>query len=525
MELISRDKLILLLITIMLVLAGCKDSLVMEDFLIGSEFYNKAGYFIGNTKVDFTVKLAEDLLVEGFEQDVVYQWSCNGGEIISKDKNTITYLTPQIPGDYYINVRVINNRDKDEEINYKFPFAVRGNYPDKVFLKEVENKSVESGVQISWSPYPKDDFYAYKILRSNNLYIDNKLEVIAEIENPRSTSYVDYEVASDQHYTYQIMVINRLGYFSLSNERIIKTWSTGTKEISIEENLVDIIKDPIRSRFYISNKSQEQLLVLDSQREEIIKRVQLDIIPNKLLLSRDNNSIFSFSPESKELVEIDLLTWQIHKYNFHEKIMDIAINEDYLYLSLKGEYNLLKFNIKEKKIESKIKLSRKGRLLSGERIAFIRDKYLLIDDSFGDVLIYSLDNLSQPISNLGILSIKKFILAKLSEEELLYIIGEYPDYVKVIGIDEDFNQNFKEVLSTASYPRDFVLDNQNGLLFIVCDDKSICTFSTKDNTLVDKISLKNYIYRIDLDIENKQIYLLTSSSELTKNNIVVIDYE
>jgi hypothetical protein len=366
---------------------------------------------------------------------------------------------------------------------------------------------------------------AYKILRSNNLYIDNKLEVIAEIENPRSTSYVDYEVASDQHYTYQIMVINRLGYFSLSNERIIKTWSTGTKEISIEENLVDIIKDPIRSRFYISNKSQEQLLVLDSQREEIIKRVQLDIIPNKLLLSRDNNSIFSFSPESKELVEIDLLTWQIHKYNFHEKIMDIAINEDYLYLSLKGEYNLLKFNIKEKKIESKIKLSRKGRLLSGERIAFIRDKYLLIDDSFGDVLIYSLDNLSQPISNLGILSIKKFILAKLSEEELLYIIGEYPDYVKVIGIDEDFNQNFKEVLSTASYPRDFVLDNQNGLLFIVCDDKSICTFSTKDNTLVDKISLKNYIYRIDLDIENKQIYLLTSSSELTKNNIVVIDYE
>jgi len=523
MELLSRDKLIFLLIIIMLILTGCKDELVIDDFLIGSQFYNKAGYFIGNTKVEFTVKLAEDLLVEGFDQNLLYKWSSNGGEIISQDENKITYLTPQIPGDYYINVIITDN--KDQELSYKFPFAVRGNYPQKVFLKEAENKSIESGVKISWSSYTKNDFYAYKILRSNNLYIDNNLKVIAEIDDSYSTSYIDHEVEANQHYTYQIMVINRLGYFSLSNDRIIETWSKGTKEIPIEDNLVDIVKDPVRSRIYISDKSKKQLLVLDSEREEIIKRVQLDIMPHKLMLSEDNRFILSFSPGTKELLQIDLLTWQIYKYNIDEKILDIAINENYAYLSIKGEYNLLKLDIKQKKIEDRFKLSRQGRLLSGDRISFIREDYLLIDDSLGDVLIYSLDDLSHPISDLGILSIDKLILSKFGKEDLLYTISEYPDYVKAISIDRDFNSNFEKTFSTGAYPRDFVLDNKNSLLFVVCDDKSIYIFSTKDNSLIDKISLKNYIHHLDLDVNNKKIYLLTSSSELTKNNIVIINYE
>ncbi|OCL27334.1 hypothetical protein U472_07695 [Orenia metallireducens] len=523
MELLSKNKLIILLVIIILILTGCNDSLVIDDFVIESEFYNKAGYFIGNTKVEFTIKLVQEVLIEGFNQGLDYKWSSNGGEILSQKQNKIIYLTPQIPGDYYISV-IITDR-KDQEINYKFPFAVRGSYPEKVTLKEVENRSIESGNLIRWSSYMKDDFYVYKILRSNNLYIDNNLEVIAEIGDPKLTSYIDYEIEGNQYYTYQIMVINKLGYFSLSNEKMIETWSKGIKEIAIEDNLIDIVKDPKRTRCYISNKGQKQLLVLDSKREKIIKRIQLDIIPKKLILSKDNNFIFTFSPDSKQLIQIDLITWKIHKYNFDEKIIDVAIGNKYAYLNVKGEYNLLKLDIKEKKIDDRFKLSNKGRLLSVERVIFIRDKYLLIDEVFGDVLIYSLDDLSQPISNLGILSIKKLILSSLEEKDLLYIITEYPDYVKVVGIDKDFNLNFIENLTTDSYPRDFAFDNQNNLLFVVGDDKSIYTFSIKDNTLVDRVSLKNYIYQIDLDIDNKKIYLLTSSSKLTKNNIVIINYE
>ncbi|WP_018247398.1 PKD domain-containing protein [Orenia marismortui] len=512
----SNQKLLIILLVLIFIL-GCRDPLVVGDFIVDSEFYHQRGYLIGNSRVKFKIKLAQN-----FSQNIRYQWTTNGGQFLSQDGNEAVYYSPQTPGDYNINV-VISDKLGNQS-TYNFPFSVKGAYPERVVLKEITTKSVESGIKIEWSKYLENDFYAYKIFRSKNTYIDDKPQVIAEIDSQGQHSYIDYEVDPSQVYTYQIMVINRYGYFSLSNEKVLKTWQAGVKEIETRNLLSDILTDPIRPKVYVSDMSNNKLLVLDSNKEKIIKEIKLSISPKKMFLSKDNNFLFLISSKSKNLLQVNLNNYTKKSHFFNNQIKDITISDNYIYLNTEGAYNLIKFNILTGKVEGKFKLRRREELVNGEDIKAIGDEYLVVDEIFGDVLLYELNDFDQPIKNLAIDSIQSIVGLKVNDNYYLYNINEYLDYVKEFVLKANLDLKLKNTFVTQAYPKDFYIDEIEKLLFIISDNKTISIFSTEDYNLKNNIKFKNYLHHIAVDNKKKKIYLITSSIKSTENNIVVVNY-
>lgn len=505
-----------LLVLVLLVLSGCNQSLVINDFNVDSAQYNQAGYFLPKRIVKFSVNIenAKDKTLD-------YKWTANGGKILEKKQSEIEYLTPNVPGDYTLFLTV--KGQGGEQIQHEFSFTVKGDYPPEVSLHGLNTTSVKSGIEITWSKYPKDDFYTYKILRSNNNFIDGKAEVIATITNKEQTSYIDYNINPKQVYSYQVMVINSSGYLSISNEKMIETLPQKITKIDLQGQLSDLVVNGARSELYLNNSEENTLLVLDAQTQEVKNKIEGDFEVERLFLGKANKYLFAVGDNKKRLLQIDLDDFSQQKFSFSAQIKDISLTTERIYLAVTGEYNLFKFNIAEGKITEKLKITHNDNLINASQIDVLDEEYLFIDKVFGESLIYQLDNLKQPISKFDIGIVKNSIFCEIDGESCLYVANTHHPLQAYSGIKSG-QVKLKNKFDQISTPNDFAVDEEQRRIFAAVD-KMIYIYSLDDNQLLDKIKLSHYINRLAWDQSQNKLYLLTSQINQSNFNLMIADLD
>ena len=505
---------VVLILLVLLTLSGCNDSIIINDFNVDSKLYNEQQYFMPKQVVKFSVDIQNNNSGE-----LNYKWTANGGQFLEQGKAEVNYKTPNIPGDYNLFLTVSNN--SGEQINHQFSFTVKGNYPDKVSLLNVSTTSVNSGIKIDWTEYPKDDFYTYKILRSNNHFIGADAEVVASINNQKRSSYIDYDIKAKEVYSYQVMVINNDGYLSVSNEKMIKTLPEQIKKIDLPEELSDLVVSSTKSKLYINSSDQKNLLVVDLDSYQIETKLDLDIKVEKMLVDQKNDFLFMLGANNT-LLRVNLSDYSQTKFDFKTKLKDISLTEDYLYLATTGEYNLIKFNIKENKIVDKFAVAADNNLINPSQIDNLAGQYLFIDKVFGGSLIYQLENLTKPIANFDIGIVKKSIFSKLGKQNYLYVANTHHPlqvYSEVDPGEFSLKNKFEEI----STPVDFAIDHQQKRIFAAVD-KTIYIYSLEGDELLDKIKLPSYINRLAWNQKQKELYLLTSKINGENYNLMIANF-
>ncbi len=514
---VAKKKIIIILFSLVF-LVGCQENIVVKKMVVKSEFYNRNGYFIGNNKVELKINLPEDL------KNLSYSWSADGGEFISQDNNQVLYLTPRIPGDY--NIKVIIKDNKGHQVIQQFAFSVKGDYPKPVNLNKLTSNSVEGGVKINWSPYLGEDFYAYKIFRSNNNYIDDNFEVVTTIYNKQKSDYIDYNISDDQVYTYQVVVINDIGYFSLSNEQVIRTWQQGIQEINIGGNLTDIEIDIRNFKAYISNISQKKLIVFDTINQVLVDEIKLDYNAKKLVLNEEENLLFYFTPGNNYLGIIDLNTSRKRVFNFSNSIRDVLSNNGKVYLAVGAEDNLLEFNLEEE-IINKFTLKAAEKLIDISSLELLDNNYFLIEDQYGNLFIYNPNNLDNFHNTLDLdgFAVKKATSITINGQHRLYLMYNYPNPLKSIILDQNLKIEIVQNISNDIFLKDFVIDQERGLVILASASREIIILDLENFKIKNRIKLKEDFEKIALDTANQNIYLLTEKDKLGGNNIVILSYE
>ncbi|MCK8817668.1 PKD domain-containing protein [Natroniella sulfidigena] len=506
---------ILFFLILILSLTGCREELIVEDFKIDSEYYQETGRFLGNTEVDFEIKLSDD------DDDLNYHWTANGGRFLSQVDNKATYRVPTAPGDYRITVFIQD--DQGAETMYDFTFTVEGDYPEQVSLTEIRNDSVTEGVEIEWSAYPDDDFSTYQILRSDNFYIDNNAEVVAEIDEQTKTYYLDQDVDPNQNYTYQVLVFNERGYLSVSNEEIIRVLDRGIRKVRLDKGVSDLIFDEVRSQLYLLDQQANQVVIFDTQKDEITGRVDVGPAPNNLKLSKDNKYLFLVTRGDNSLVQIDLEELTVSNYNFKQEIKDITIGVDELYLKVDDKSNLVQFNIEEEKVKDNYQLKKGKSVVSGEKIELVGEEELLFDAYFDKTLLYNLTDLSNPLMKLGTGVIDDLEIHNTDEENYLYIASSQFKYVQSFTLNQSGKLDAMKKFKTAGYPRGITVAQEEGWLFAAYNDTEVSVFSLEEHSLLDKIDLRNYAFDLVFDSEQSKLYILTSSINKHEYNLVIVD--
>ncbi|MCK8827577.1 hypothetical protein MWH25_07455 [Natroniella acetigena] len=499
---------------LILSLTGCREELIVEEFNVDSEHYYETGRLLGNSKVDFDIKLSQ-------EADLNYHWTANGGNFLSQTDNQATYRVPTAPGDYRITVFIQD--DQGNETTYNFSFAVEGDYPEQVLLNEVKNDSVVEGVKLNWSTYLEDDFFTYQILRSNNFYIDNNAEVIAEIDDQVETYYLDQDVAPNQIYTYQVMVINEQGYLSVSNEELIEILDKGIREVALGKRVSDLVFDELRSQLYLLDQQENQLLIFDTQEDEITEEIEVGPNPKHLKLSKDNTYLFLVTEGNNSLVQVDLEQLKVSNYNFKQEIKDITLGTDYLYLKVDDEANLLQFNIREARVEDSYQLKNGRAVVTGEKIELVGEEQLLIDAYFTETFIYDLSEISNPIRKLRTGIIDDLEIHNDAEEKDIYIASSQFDYVQSFVLNQAGEVELVRKFKTAGYPRGIAVAQEAGWLFIAYNDTEVSLFSLDTHSLLDKIDLRDYAYDLVFDSNQNKLYILTSSINQREYRLVIVD--
>ncbi|WP_408956026.1 hypothetical protein [Natroniella sp. ANB-PHB2] len=499
---------------LILSLTGCRDELIVEDFNIDSEHYYETGKLLGNSKVDFEIKLSQ-------EADLNYHWTANGGNFLSQTDNEATYRVPTAPGDYRIMVFIKD--DQGNETTYNFSFTVEGDYPEQVLLNEVKNDSVVEGVKLNWSIYSDDDFSTYQILRSNNFYIDNNAEVVAEIDDQRKNYYLDQDVKPNQIYTYQVVVINEQGYLSASNEELIEVLDKGIREIALDKSVSDFLFDEVRSQLYLLNPQGNQLLIFDTQEDEIIKEIDVGPKPKDLKLSKDNRYLFLVTEGNNSLVQIDLEKLKVSNYNFKQEIKSITLGVDYLYLKVDNESNLLQFSIAEGRVEGSYQLKEGSSVVAGEKIKWLGEEQLLIDVYFAETFVYDLIDFANPIIRLRTGVIDDLEIHNDGEKKNLYVVSSQFDYVQNFVFDQTGKVDLTRKFKTAGYPRAISVNQDKGWLFVAYNDTEVSLFSLDDHILVDKIDLRDYASDLIFDAKQNKLYILASSINQQEYSLIIVD--
>mgnify|MGYP006272067585 FL=1 len=502
------------LVLLLVVLSGCNQTLVINDFKVNSEQYREKGHFLPKRIVSFSVDIKSSQ-----EQELDYKWTTNGGQILENKESKIKYLTPNVPGDYTLFLTVKNEAGK--QIQHKFSYAVKGDYPDKVTLNKLSTDSLKSGVKIKWSEYTNNDFYTYKILRSNNNFIDAKAEVIATINNQDQTSYTDYNIQPKQVYSYQIMVINNSGYLSISNEKMIETLPQKITKIDLQGQLSDIVIDAQRSRLYLNNHQQDELLILDDQSQKVKRRLKWDFAVEKLFLGPESNYLFALGSNKKRLLKLNLENLEQEKFSFGTEIKDISITQKEIYLAVAGEQNLLKFNIKNGQVTEKMQVVHNDTVINASQIDVLDQEYLFIDKVFGESLIYRLSNLTKPLAKFDIGIVKNSMFCNIDQESCLYVANTHHPLQVYSGIKSG-QVALKNKFAKISTPNDFAVDQENKRIFAAVD-KNIYIYSLEDNQLVDTIKLEHYINRLAWHSQQNKLYLLTSQINQTNYNLMIAD--
>jgi hypothetical protein len=505
-----------LLLLIILVFTGCNDSLIINDFSVDSATFKQEDYFLAKRKVGFSVDIKNP---SGGNLD--YKWTANGGRFLT-DNNTANpkYLTPNLPGEYSIFLTVTNQRG--QKINHQFSFTVKGDYPDEVSLNELSTNSVKSGIRIDWSTYPGDDFYNYKILRSNNNFIDSQAEVVATITDKSKSSYTDFNIRDKEVYSYQIMVINKSGYLSVSNEKMIETLAQQVTEINLKEQLSDLVISSTRSELYISNQ-QEKLLVFDTATSQLKQEIDLAINAEKMLLDKRERYLFILGSEKKELLWLDLDDFSQNKFSFATEIKDISWGQEDLYLSVAGDFNLIRFDVEEKQVVNKFKVSHNDNLVAASRLNISDSDYLFIDKNLGESLIYELDDLTKPTVKFDIGIVKNSVFTEVNDQTYLYVANTHHPLQLYAGINSG-DITLKNKFDTIATPTDFIIDQEDNRIFVTTD-KTVYIYSMIDNKLLDQIKLQNYIKRLAWDAKQEKLYLLTAKLNEPNHNLLIVDLD
>ncbi|AGB41458.1 hypothetical protein Halha_1517 [Halobacteroides halobius DSM 5150] len=496
-----------------LLLTGCNDAVVIKDLQIDSKFYHQTGYLLGNDRVKLKIELDKEL-----NQDLTYYWKATGGRFLTQGKQEVTYITPKLPGDY--SLKLVIKKENQVATTFKFPFVVKGNYPKRVKLNKVVINSLKSGVKLDWSAYKGTDFYSYKILRSNNFYIDDQAQVIANITNQAQDYYTDDNIEPNQVYSYQIMVINHSGYLSASNEEMIRGLPQGVRKQRIKEEISQIVVDDIHLKSYITVRDKRQILVLNNN-GKIVKQINLGIYPKEAVLALENKYLFVLSLRGNSIVRIDLESLEKKKYKLNIRMKDITSSGDYLYLLPKSKRKLIRFAIKKGKIKNNFSIKFKGKRIKARRIRVINNEYLIADMVFGPTLFYNLKNLSKPIKKLDIGPIKDIAVSIAGSQYYIYLgsIGNRIIQSYLINSDDKIIEQQGFVVN--SYPRDLLIKGNS--LFVGYDSKKITIFDLKKDKLSQKIKLNNYIYDLGLSKKSKRLYLITAAIDKTNSYLTIID--
>ena len=502
------------LVLLLLVLSGCNESLMINDFEVQSEHYKKEGHFLAKRIVTFAVDIKNSQ-----DQELEYNWTANGGQILENKQSEIKYLTPNMPGDYTLFLTVENQHGK--QIQHEFSYTVKGDYPAAVNLNNLSTDSVKSGVKITWSKYSNNDFYTYKILRSNNNFIDNQAEVIATINNKQQTSYTDRNIKPKQVYSYQVMVINNSGYLSISNEKMIETLAPKITKIDLQGQLSDIVIDEQRSRLYLNNKDGNELLILNDKEQEIKRKVEWDFAVEKLFLGPANNHLFALGDNKRTLLKLNLANFAQEKFSFGSKIRDISVTEEQIYLAVTGEQNLIKFDIKKGQVREKLQVVHNGTIVNASQIDILDQEYLFIDKVFGESLIYRLPDLKTPLAKFDIGIVKNSMFCNIEQESCLYVANTHHPLQVYSGIKTG-QVTLKNKFDKISTPNDFAIDQDNKRIFAAVD-KNIYIYSLTTNQLVDTIKLEHYINRLAWHPQQNKLYLLTSQINQTNYNLMIAD--
>ena len=501
-----------LLLLILLLLSGCNNSLVIRDFKINSPQYKQKGHFLPKRRVGVSVE------VDSIKDETLdYTWTANGGQILAQNGAEITYLTPNVPGKYKMFLTVKNK--SGDQIQHEFSFAVKGNYPAKVSLDDLKTTSVKSGIKLAWSQYSKDDFYTYKILRSNNNFIDSEAKVIATINDKEQSSYVDTKIEAKEVYSYQIMVINKAGYLSISNEKMIETLPQEITKISLQGELSDLVVGGAESELYLNNKAENKLLILDSATQELKKEIKWEFGVNKLFLNKANNYLFALGTNKKTLLRLDLNNYTQQEYSFAAEIKDISLVKDEIYLALGGEHNLVKFDITDGLIKERLKVTHNGILVNPSQIDILADQYLFLDKVFGESLVYHLTNLTDPISQFDIGIVKNSTFCKIGDEDCLYVANTHHPLQVYAGVKSG-QVKLKKKFDEISTPKDFAIDEERKRIFAAVD-KKIYIYSLEHNQLLNKIQLDSYVKRLAWGQNEDKLYLLTSQINQQNYNLMI----
>ncbi|GAB6098607.1 hypothetical protein JCM16358_04860 [Halanaerocella petrolearia] len=511
----SKKYLILCILLFSSLLAGCNNRVVIEDLEVKSDFYQQNGYLLGNSRVELEVKLAKQS-----DQDLTYYWKATRGSFLTQGRQKVIYETPKLPGDY--NLTLVVKRGDEIETTFNFPFVVKGDYPNQVKLKKAVNHSLKTGVKLDWSEYEVESgFYSYKILRSNDYYINDQSKIIAQINNQNKSYYVDKEVKPNQNYTYQILVINKRGYLSVSNEKTVQVLDKGVKKIDIKKNLSDLVLDKSRSLGYITVKKQRQLLILDTKQDKVVKKIQLSITPEKLVLTPEDKFLFILAESGRTLIKINLNSLVQKRYTFANKIYSVSSSKEYLYLLTKGEDNLIKFNPTQGIIADKETIMYNDKVVKGRKLKVIADDYLVVDILFGPTVVYNLSDLSKLLKTIDLGAIKDIGTIIMGNKRYLYIVDNREKIINSWLIKSDSELVKQQPLIVDSYPQQ-VLIKKNSLL-VNYNSKKIDIFSLDDYRLKDAIKLDNYIYDLVIDKSETKVYLLTDNIEHTDSDITVVN--
>ena len=503
------------IITILVFLSGCRDELAITDFQVDSETYQQEGYFIGNDKVEFNVELAVD------DDEYNYHWTANGGRFLSQGESSVEYITPRAPGDY--NIRLIIKDNNDNELTYNFSFLVKGNYPEVVDLVKANNTTFDEGVDLEWTAALEDDFYSYQILRSNNLYIDDSAEVIKEIYDSEEISYTDYDIEPNERYSYQIMVTNNDGYLSVSNEELVDILAPGIQEIEIAYNLSDLIVDNQREQAYILKNQYNKLLVLDLNTLEIIAEKELNSGARDLLLTEDKKYLFIINEGDNTISRVELDSLSYENFDFALETLDLSLDEQYLYLlTEEQENNIKKIDVETMELEKEYSIE-SALFTSFRKLEVFAGRYVLLDEIFGDSIIYDLEE-EVVIDSYFTGPIKKATIFSIEDGYKIFLANRNFAHIKVFNFNQSSRSFEKEgIIDTREYPDDFVINEAEDLILATYDRREIAVFSNDDYRLLDTINLRNYAYDIDLFFANNQVYTLTSNLSRSKANLTIID--
>ncbi|GAB6138466.1 YncE family protein [Halanaerobaculum tunisiense] len=499
-----------------LALTSCNQQVTVKNLQVNSDFYQQTGHLLGNSQVELEVELEKQL-----NQDLTYYWKASGGKFLTQGERKVTYSTPKYPGNY--NLKLVIKQGNQVLTTFNYPFTVKGDYPQQVKLKRVTSNSLESGVKLNWSRYQEEDFYGYKILRSDNYYVDDKAEVVANINQEQQNYYVDQEIEPDQTYTYQIMVTNNRGYLSASNEQTVQVLPQGIDRIPVEGNLSDIMLAPERAKGYLTVKNRQQLLVLDIKQGKISNSWGLELVPEKMVLDSKAGYLYLLGVKGDNLVRINLDSGSQRKYDFDSQIKDLAVSQEDVYLLTTGEKNLLQFDSEQGEIKHRFSIRQEFKLVKGQQIKILANRYLLVDKIFGAAFIYDLTDLTKPLTSLELGTLADSELITGANKHQLLIADKSKQVIKSYLIDQDQQLREQKEIVVDSYPQNLTIEEKTNSLFVTYDSQEVTVFSLQDYKLQTKIKVDNYVYDLAIDRSQPKLYLITGDITQTDNNLTVID--